>query len=56
MVEKALDGDRSLMDSMNPLQFCSPFHELENTPGLPDVEVKKLDLSQTEPGWRSSSC
>ena len=51
MVEKALDGDRSLMDSMNPLQFCSPFHELENTPGLPDVEVKKLDLSQTEPGW-----
>jgi diphthine-ammonia ligase len=51
MVEKVLDGDRSLMDTMNPLQFSSPFHELENTPGLPDVEVEKLDLSQTEPAW-----
>ena len=56
MVEKVLDGERSLMNTMNPLEFCSPFHELENTPVLPDVEVNKLDLSQTEPGWRSSSC
>jgi len=49
LVDKALAGTN--ISSLDPLEYCAPFHQLSNTAHLSEGETEEVDLREAEQGF-----